>query len=107
MLGVHVVPSWGRAIPRNCYRCVSISACLRIVNTAALGAIFWGREQLRNRAGGSVRYIFTSGVMRSGSDSSFVIPLLPWRLRNCAMMTALCRMVLDPKPMIFLEGHDE
>jgi len=35
-----------------------------------------------------------SGVMRSGSDSSRVIPLLPWRLRNCATMTALCRIVL-------------
>jgi hypothetical protein len=32
------------------------------------------------------------------SDSSRVIPLLPWRLRNCAMMTALCRIVFDPKP---------
>jgi len=37
---------------------------------------------------------FMSGVMRSGSDSSRVIPLLPWRLRNCATMTALCRIVL-------------
>jgi hypothetical protein len=44
------------------------------------------------------RYIFTRGVMRSGSDSSRVIPLLPWRLRNWATMTALCRIVLDSKP---------
>ena len=39
-----------------------------------------------------------SGVMRSGSKSSRVIPLLPWRWRNCAMMTALYRIVLDPRP---------
>src|SRR5579864_6658816 len=38
----------------------------------------------KKRASSPWRYIFTSGVMRSGSDSSFVIPLLPWRLRNCA-----------------------
>jgi len=46
-------------------------------------------------------------VIRSGSCSSRVIPLRPWRLKNCAMMTALCGIVLDPRAWSFLSGHYE
>ena len=58
---------------------LGITSCSRkpVSRNVANKARSASEHTAKKRASSSWRYIFTRGVMRSGSDSSFVIPLLP------------------------------